>query len=152
MLMATHDNAVDEHVDKVLHLRDGRVVTLEEFDAVTNREPEAAASYICTAKQRTPRKLLRLYDKGRHHRLRHHQRDLPRRLRRLRDPRCRRLRRPRHGARPRPRRPSIGVPKACRVEELLADPEIEHRRQPDDPAGARRGRLAAVAAGKSVYS
>jgi ABC-type lipoprotein export system ATPase subunit len=39
MLMATHDNAVDDYVDKVLHLRDGRVVTLEEFNAVD--EPEA---------------------------------------------------------------------------------------------------------------
>jgi ABC-type lipoprotein export system ATPase subunit len=43
MLMATHDNAVDEHVDQVLHLRDGRVVTLDEFNAVDEPEPEAAA-------------------------------------------------------------------------------------------------------------
>jgi ABC-type lipoprotein export system ATPase subunit len=42
MLMATHDNAVDEHVDKVLHLRDGRVVTADEFYAVDEPEPEAA--------------------------------------------------------------------------------------------------------------
>jgi putative ABC transport system ATP-binding protein len=42
MLMATHDNAVDEHVDKVLHLRDGRVVTLDEFNAVDEPEPETA--------------------------------------------------------------------------------------------------------------
>ncbi len=42
MLMATHDNAVDEHVDKVLHLRDGRVVTLEEFYAEAEPEPESA--------------------------------------------------------------------------------------------------------------
>lgn len=42
MLMATHDNAVDDHVDKVLHLRDGRVVTSEEFYAVDEPEPEAA--------------------------------------------------------------------------------------------------------------
>lgn len=42
MLMATHDNAVDDHVDKVLHLRDGRVVTRQEFDAVDSTdEPEA---------------------------------------------------------------------------------------------------------------
>ena len=41
MLMATHDNAVDEHVDKVLHLRDGRVVSRQEFDAVDSvDEPE----------------------------------------------------------------------------------------------------------------
>lgn len=43
MLMATHDNNVDDHVDKVLHLRDGRVVTKEEFDAEADPEPEAAA-------------------------------------------------------------------------------------------------------------
>lgn len=42
MLMATHDNAVDEYVDKVLHLRDGRVVTLEEFNAVDEPEAETA--------------------------------------------------------------------------------------------------------------
>jgi len=42
MLMATHDNAVDEHVDKVLHLRDGRVVTYEEFNAEVEPEPEVA--------------------------------------------------------------------------------------------------------------
>jgi ABC-type lipoprotein export system ATPase subunit len=42
MLMATHDNAVDEHVDKVLHLRDGRVVTSDEFNAVDEPEPEVA--------------------------------------------------------------------------------------------------------------
>jgi ABC-type lipoprotein export system ATPase subunit len=42
MLMATHDNAVDEYVDKVLHLRDGRVVTPEEFNAEAEPEPEAA--------------------------------------------------------------------------------------------------------------
>jgi len=42
MLMATHDNAVDEHVDKVMHLRDGRVVTHQEFIAETEPEPEAA--------------------------------------------------------------------------------------------------------------
>ena len=41
MLMATHDNAVDDHVDKVLHLRDGRIVTLEEFNAEVEPEPEA---------------------------------------------------------------------------------------------------------------
>jgi putative ABC transport system ATP-binding protein len=42
MLMATHDNAVDEHVDKVLHLRDGRVVTLEEFNAEAEVDTEPA--------------------------------------------------------------------------------------------------------------
>jgi putative ABC transport system ATP-binding protein len=41
MLMATHDNAVDDHVDKVLHLRDGRVVTLEEFNAEAEPDPES---------------------------------------------------------------------------------------------------------------
>jgi ABC-type lipoprotein export system ATPase subunit len=40
MLMATHDNAVDDYVDKVLHLRDGRVVTPEEFNAETEPDPE----------------------------------------------------------------------------------------------------------------
>jgi len=40
MLMATHDNAVDEHVDKVLHLRDGRVVSKQEFNAEADPEPE----------------------------------------------------------------------------------------------------------------
>jgi putative ABC transport system ATP-binding protein len=40
MLMATHDNAVDEHVDKVLHLKDGRVVTMEEFNAEAEPDPE----------------------------------------------------------------------------------------------------------------
>jgi ABC-type lipoprotein export system ATPase subunit len=44
MLMATHDNAVDEHVDRVLHLRDGRVVTQEEFNAVDEPEPEAVTA------------------------------------------------------------------------------------------------------------
>ncbi|GIV77765.1 ABC transporter ATP-binding protein [Litorilinea aerophila] len=33
MLMATHDSLVDEHVDKVLHLRDGQIVTQAEYDA-----------------------------------------------------------------------------------------------------------------------
>jgi ABC-type lipoprotein export system ATPase subunit len=42
MLMATHDNAVDEFVDRVMHLRDGRVVTLEEFNAEAEPEPEIA--------------------------------------------------------------------------------------------------------------
>ncbi|MCC6458604.1 MAG: ABC transporter ATP-binding protein [Caldilineaceae bacterium] len=42
MLMATHDNAVDDHVDKVLHLRDGRVVTKEEFNAEAEPEAELA--------------------------------------------------------------------------------------------------------------
>jgi ABC-type lipoprotein export system ATPase subunit len=42
MLMATHDNAVDEYVDRVMHLRDGRVVTLEEFNAEAEPEPETA--------------------------------------------------------------------------------------------------------------
>ena len=44
MLMATHDSSVDEHVDKVMHLRDGSVVTAEEFDAETlDPEPPAEA-------------------------------------------------------------------------------------------------------------
>ncbi len=46
MLMATHDNSVDEHVDKVLHLRDGRVVSREEFDAVDAPEPETAEAAV----------------------------------------------------------------------------------------------------------
>lgn len=44
MLMATHDNAVDEHVDRVLHLRDGSIVTKEEFYAVDEPEAEAVAA------------------------------------------------------------------------------------------------------------
>lgn len=44
MLMATHDNSVDEHVDRVLHLRDGSIVTKEEFYAVDEPEAEAAAA------------------------------------------------------------------------------------------------------------
>lgn len=40
MLMATHDSAVDEHVDKVLHLRDGRIVTKAQFDAEMDPDPE----------------------------------------------------------------------------------------------------------------
>lgn len=42
MLMATHDNAVDAHVDRVLHLRDGRVVTLDEFNAEAEVDIEPA--------------------------------------------------------------------------------------------------------------
>ena len=44
MLMATHDNAVDDYVDKVLHLRDGRVVTKEEFNAEAEPDPEPEAA------------------------------------------------------------------------------------------------------------
>jgi ABC-type lipoprotein export system ATPase subunit len=33
MLMATHDSLVDEYVDQVMHLRDGKIVTAAEFDA-----------------------------------------------------------------------------------------------------------------------
>ena len=40
MLMATHDSGVDDYVDKVLHLRDGRVVTKEEFNAEADPDPE----------------------------------------------------------------------------------------------------------------
>ena len=42
MLMATHDSSVDEHVDQVLHLRDGSVVTAEEFNAELEPEPVPA--------------------------------------------------------------------------------------------------------------
>ena len=44
MLMATHDSMVDEHVDKVLHLRDGQIVTAAEFAAEAEVEPEAVAT------------------------------------------------------------------------------------------------------------
>jgi ABC-type lipoprotein export system ATPase subunit len=33
MLMATHDSLVDDYVDFVLHLRDGQIVTAEEYSA-----------------------------------------------------------------------------------------------------------------------
>ncbi len=33
MLMATHDSLVDDYVDQVLHLRDGQIVTAEEYEA-----------------------------------------------------------------------------------------------------------------------
>lgn len=33
MLMATHDSLVDDYVDRVMHLRDGQIVTAEEHDA-----------------------------------------------------------------------------------------------------------------------
>lgn len=44
MLMATHDSMVDEHVDKVLHLRDGQIVTAEEFHAEAEPDPAPAAA------------------------------------------------------------------------------------------------------------
>lgn len=40
MLMATHDNLVDDYVDEVLHLRDGNIVTKEEFHAELEPEVE----------------------------------------------------------------------------------------------------------------
>lgn len=42
MLMATHDSLVDEYVDQVLHLRDGKIVTAAEFDAELEVEPAEA--------------------------------------------------------------------------------------------------------------
>jgi ABC-type lipoprotein export system ATPase subunit len=42
MLMATHDNTVDEHVDIVLHLKDGSVVTAAEFNAEPEPDPDPA--------------------------------------------------------------------------------------------------------------
>jgi putative ABC transport system ATP-binding protein len=45
MLMATHDSQVDEYVDKVLHLRDGNIVTAAEFDAeLAPVEPDEMAA------------------------------------------------------------------------------------------------------------
>lgn len=41
MLMATHDNLVDEYVDQVLHLRDGNIVTKAEFEAEFEVDSEA---------------------------------------------------------------------------------------------------------------
>ena len=46
---------------------------------------------------------------------------------------------------------SIGVA-AARIDELLADPEIDDRHQSDRAAGARRGQPARGRAGKHVYS
>lgn len=44
ILMATHDSLVDEYVDQVLHLRDGKIVTAAEFDAELDAEPAEAAA------------------------------------------------------------------------------------------------------------
>ncbi len=44
MLMATHDSLVDEYVDQVLHLRDGKIVTAAEFEAEMDVEPTEAAA------------------------------------------------------------------------------------------------------------
>jgi ABC-type lipoprotein export system ATPase subunit len=44
MLMATHDSLVDEYVDQVLHLRDGKVVTAAEFNTELDVEPAEAAA------------------------------------------------------------------------------------------------------------
>lgn len=44
ILMATHDSLVDEYVDQVLHLRDGKIVTAAEFDAELDAEPTEAAA------------------------------------------------------------------------------------------------------------
>jgi putative ABC transport system ATP-binding protein len=44
MLMATHDNLVDDYVDEVLHLRDGNIVTIEEFNAELEPDPQAGPS------------------------------------------------------------------------------------------------------------
>ena len=43
MLMATHDSLVDEYVDQVFHLRDGQVVTAEQYEADVDVEPAEAA-------------------------------------------------------------------------------------------------------------
>ena len=43
MLMATHDSLVDDYVDFVLHLRDGQIVTAEEFAAELLEEKNSAA-------------------------------------------------------------------------------------------------------------
>ncbi len=42
MLMATHDSLVDDYVDQVLHLRDGQIVTAEEF--ARELDPDNAAT------------------------------------------------------------------------------------------------------------
>jgi putative ABC transport system ATP-binding protein len=44
MLMATHDSLVDEFVDQVLHLRDGKIVSAAEFDAELETEPADASA------------------------------------------------------------------------------------------------------------
>jgi ABC-type lipoprotein export system ATPase subunit len=42
MLMATHDSLVDEYVDQVLHLRDGKIVTAADYEAELAAEPAEA--------------------------------------------------------------------------------------------------------------
>lgn len=45
ILMATHDSLVDDYVDYVMHLRDGQIVTAEEYEAelaVENAKPAEA--------------------------------------------------------------------------------------------------------------
>jgi ABC-type lipoprotein export system ATPase subunit len=42
MLMATHDSLVDEYVDQVMHLRDGKIVTAAEFNTELDIEPAEA--------------------------------------------------------------------------------------------------------------
>jgi ABC-type lipoprotein export system ATPase subunit len=42
ILMATHDSLVDEYVDQVMHLRDGKIVTQADFDAELAAEAELA--------------------------------------------------------------------------------------------------------------
>ena len=54
--------------------------------------------------------------------------------------------------RARARAAEFGVPKACTVEELLADPEVELVLNLTIPAAHAEVGLAAVAAGKSVYN
>jgi hypothetical protein len=41
--MATHDSLVDEYVDKVLHLRDGKIVTAADYETELEIEPAEAA-------------------------------------------------------------------------------------------------------------
>jgi len=43
MLMATHDSLVDDYVDEVLHLRDGQIVTAQEFAEELDASGAAAA-------------------------------------------------------------------------------------------------------------
>jgi ABC-type lipoprotein export system ATPase subunit len=42
MLMATHDSLVDDYVDQVLHLRDGQIVSAEEYAIELDLEAAAA--------------------------------------------------------------------------------------------------------------
>jgi putative ABC transport system ATP-binding protein len=53
MLMATHDSLVDDYVDRMLHLRDGQIVTAAEYEAELEEANEASARASASAVSRT---------------------------------------------------------------------------------------------------